>query len=260
MLGAEFVTEIRVPLFDRLDHSVVLVGIFARQMIVERGVIVEAQEPSAFIEQAAEQTGEVGVATGLGDGDVEIAVGGDHAERVAARHSIGISCLVSTDRDEVLRAATKRGRARGDAIHQRQRLEIDRQLFEIDRRHDGVAVGERQHEAFSGQPHQRLAHRCAGQRELGREPHLVERATGRQLQADDRLLQPLVNRAHAGAADRPDRQGFSGARSSGHRITSFPHRLTRKTLVCNLSTRCMQTHRMPRRSVSIVTARFGRRT
>ena len=122
------------------------------------------------------------------------------ARASAAVDGAGEGVLQRPDFDEVGLGAAHGGEARGDAVHQRQRIEVDRHGGKIDRRGDGVAVGQGRHQPLGGEADERLADRRARHGEAARQARLVERLARRDGHLKDVVLQRVVDGLHAGAA------------------------------------------------------------
>ena len=74
VLPAQNFRQIGVLHSDGLDQPIMLVYIARWQAVIEAPVI-EAEEPHAFVQQAGEKLGIIGILPGSGDGKVKIAVG-----------------------------------------------------------------------------------------------------------------------------------------------------------------------------------------
>ena len=70
-------------------------------------------------------------------------------------------------------------------LHHRPRLEQQRQLRDVDRRHEHPAAGNDRHELIAGETLQRLADRGAADAELALQRLLAHDLAGRELEPDD---------------------------------------------------------------------------
>ena len=81
MSGGQPVSGVGITANDRLDHILVLADILSRQDIVERR-IVEPENAPTLVEKAGEEVNIVPVLARGGDGDMEVSIGGNHAEHI----------------------------------------------------------------------------------------------------------------------------------------------------------------------------------
>ena len=205
MLVAEPFGETRVAIFDRPNHGGVLGGkqIRARLLRLRAKLEVEMKHAHAFIEKPRIERGEIGIPSGLGDGQMEGAVGLDHRHHVTT-----LACFLKgapgrMDVGKIVVAAQGSGQAAGHPLHQIEGFQVFWHRIQIEGRNHGASIGQDVDQPLAGETDLRLANRRAGETETFRQANFVQGRPRAKPEAQDILAHRLVDLCRPAAPATP---------------------------------------------------------